>query len=111
MPHEAAGGAQVDVGVCHATRDAHVAHALELGVEAGVAHLVAVALPVVVYVKGQVVTPDVALPDHPTLLFVAAPNDLHIAVPACLDERKGCVCCDFLKRIIDSISEATSSHR
>lgn len=92
MPHVAAGGAQVDVGVRHAARDAHVAHALELRVEAGVAHLVAVALPVVVDVKGQVVTPDVALPDHPTLLFVAAPDDLHIAVPACLDERKGCVC-------------------
>lgn len=85
LPHVAACGADVDVGFRHAARDAHVAHALELHVEVGIADLVAVSLPVVVGVVGQVVAPDEALSDHPPLLLRAALDDLHVAVPACLD--------------------------
>lgn len=81
LPQVAAGGADVDVVVRHAGRDAHVAHALEMHVRVGVAHLVAGGLPVVVLVVGQVVAADVALPDHPALLFAAA-GDLHVAVAA-----------------------------
>lgn len=81
LPQEAAGAPDVDVVVRHAGRDAHVAHALKLHVRVGVAHLVAVGLPEVILIVGQVVAADVALPDHPALLFAAA-DDLHIAMAA-----------------------------
>lgn len=86
MPQEAARAPNVDVVVGHAGRDAHVAHALRLHVRVRVAHLVAVGLPEVILVVGQVVAADVALPDHPPLLFATA-DDLHVAVAARLGSR------------------------
>lgn len=100
LPHVAACCTDVDVCVRHATRDAHVTHALIVHVEVGVADLVTVSLPVIVGVKGQVVTPDVALSYHPTLLLCAALDDLHIAMPTCLDIRGECVFQDVMDCII-----------
>lgn len=85
LPHVAAHRADVDVRVGHAPRDAHVAQALQIHVEVGVAHLVAVVLPLVVGVEGQVIAPDVALPHHPQLLLRAPPHHLHVAMPTSLD--------------------------
>lgn len=87
LPQVAARCTDVDVSVRHATRDAHAAHALKRDVEVGVADLVTVGLPVIVGVKGQVVTPHIALSYHTTLLLSAAQDDLHIAMPACLDTK------------------------
>ena len=90
LPEEAAWSADVDVILCYAAWDAQVAHALKFHVKVGVADLV-VFLPVVVYVVGQVITPDVALSYHPPLLLVATFDDLHIAMPTCLNTRGECV--------------------
>lgn len=109
LPQEAARTSDVDVVVRHTGRDPHVAHALRLHVRVRVAHLVAVALPEVILIVGQVVAADVALPDHPALL-VATADDFHVAVAARLGSRgskrrrircgtrreTGCNCCNGL---------------
>lgn len=88
LPQVAACGANVDIRVCDASWDARVAQAFNLHVEGGVADLVAESLPVVGTVISQVITPDVALSYHSTLLFCAALGYLHIAMPTCLDDRE-----------------------
>jgi len=82
LPGVAAGGPDVDVRVGHPPGDAHVAHALQGHVVVGVAQLVAVRLPLVVGVEGQVVAPHVALAHHAPLLPPAALDDLHVAMAA-----------------------------
>lgn len=86
LPQEAAGAPDVHVSLRHAGRDAHVAQALGLHVRVGVAHLVAVGLPEVVLVVGQVVAADVALAHHSALLFATA-DDLHVAMATRLGSR------------------------
>lgn len=88
LPQVAAGSPDVDIGVRHAARHAHVAHALELHVLCGVADFIAVRLPLIAGVKGQVVAPDVALSHHPSLLLRASFHDLHVAMPAGLEPRE-----------------------
>lgn len=88
LPHVAACSSDVDVGVCDAAGDAHVAQALQLHVVVGVAGLVAVYLPLVARVVAQVVSPHVAFSHHPPLVLCAALDDPHIAMATSLSTRE-----------------------
>lgn len=80
FPLVAAGGTNVDVSFRHTARDAHVAHTLQLHVKVGVADFITVRLPLIIWIIAQIITPDEALPYHPTLLLCTS-LDLHVPMP------------------------------